>query len=367
MPAALIEISASSQSKGWSLLQILGIGLTCLIAGYAVYTLSKYNSVKPDRLNLNQIDSTTQPALVEPIVAPAVEPTVAPAVEPALSRIPTGGTSYITPEKDYRVLKKVAGLSDKEAKSVSEDFMIKTLTDFESLCNDVVSQRQKSVYIHKMWGDMIKSRLNWIRRPKESTLKSFHEDTYSFFKQLERSLDNILSVQDKVVSMQVSIDTALRREIINAENTKRLWEIRPNLNGVEFPLIRDENSQSRGIRDFLPRFDKPKSDLKSYLTNFDASDSILLNCLKLTKKRLKTRTSEVLEAISLNSGKCQKSHGFRLKIFKDDNINSEMPNIAFFINSKEDHLLTANLENIASFTEVVEKTSETLIALSHII
>jgi hypothetical protein len=89
--------------------------------------------------------------------------------------------------------------------------------------------------------------------------------------------------------------------------------------------------------------------------------------LKLTKNRLKTRTLEVLEATSLNSGKCQKSHALRLKTFKDDSINSEAPNIAFYINSKEDHLLKANLENIASFAEVVEKTSETLIALSHIV
>jgi hypothetical protein len=44
-----------------------------------------------------------------------------------------------------------------------------------------------------------------------------------------------------------------------------------------------------------------------------------------------------------------------------------MPNIAFFINSKEERLLQANLDNISSFTEIVEKTSETLIALSHIV
>jgi len=92
-----------------------------------------------------------------------------------------------------------------------------------------------------------------------------------------------------------------------------------------------------------------------------------LDCLKLAKKRLNARTLEVLEATSLNSGKCQKSHAFRLKHFKDDSISSEMPNVAFFINSKENHLLKANLENIASFTDVVEKTSDTLIALSHIV
>lgn len=394
MPTPLIEITASTQTKSWSFFQLLGMGLACLTAGYAVYKLSKHASVKPDKSDSSEIEPTTQAVLVEPTIAAvdltvvsvdpiaaaadsiivAVEPTVAAAVdsnvvavEPVLSRIPTGGTSYTTPEKDYRTLKKLAQVSDKETKSLNEDFMIKTLTDFESLCNDVVFQRQKSVYLHKIWGDMIKSCLNWVKRPKESTLKSFHEDTYPFFKQLGRSLDNTLSIQDKVVSMQVFIDKALRRQIINVENTKRLWEIRPNLNGVEFPLIRDENSQSRGIRSFLPRFDKPKSDLKSYLTNFDDSDRVLLNCLKLTKNRLKTRTLEVLDATSLNSGKCQKSHGLRLKAFKDDSINSEVPNIAFYINSKEDHLLKANLENIASFTEVVEKTSEILIALSHII
>jgi hypothetical protein len=106
-----------------------------------VYSLSKYNPVKLDKSDSSEIESITQAALVEPIAV---------AVEPALSRIPTGGTSYTTPEKDYRTLKKLAQVSDKEAKSLNEDFMIKTLTDFESLCNDVVFQRQKSVYLHKI-------------------------------------------------------------------------------------------------------------------------------------------------------------------------------------------------------------------------
>jgi hypothetical protein len=122
-----------------------------------VYSLSKYNPVKPDKSDSSEIESNTQAALVEPIVGVAVDLTIAvalestvAAVEPALSRIPTGGTSYTTPEKDYRTLKKLAQVSDKEAKSLNEDFMIKTLTDFESLCNDVVFQRQKSVYLHKI-------------------------------------------------------------------------------------------------------------------------------------------------------------------------------------------------------------------------